>query len=200
VIVGGGAVGARKARALADLGAAVTVVAPEITEDLRELAEREIVTLVMAMFVPEHLDGAFLAFAATGEAAVNAAVVRSARDRGILVNTAGAGGDETMGAGDFTTMAAVRRGDLVIGITTGGAGPALSARLRREMEAWFGPEWAPYVSLLGEVRRAAKGRIADARQRAEALRRLAEADGVRAKIAAGDADGAREEALACLSR
>jgi hypothetical protein len=68
------------------------------------------------------------------------------------------------------------------------------------MEARFGPEWGPYVGLLGEMRRAAKGRIPNARKRAEALRRLAEADGVRAKIAAGNADGAREEALACLSR
>jgi precorrin-2 dehydrogenase/sirohydrochlorin ferrochelatase len=199
VIVGGGAVGTRKAHALAACGAAVIVIAHEITDALGELAAGDTVTLMMTAFAPEHLDGAFLAIAATDDASVNAAVVRAARARGVLVNAAGAGGDEA-GTGDFLTMATVRRGDLVVGITTGGAGPALATRLRQELEAQFGPEWAAYVALLGEIRQDAKARITDARARAEALRRLAATDGVRRKIAVGDTDGAREEALACLSR
>jgi precorrin-2 dehydrogenase/sirohydrochlorin ferrochelatase len=199
VVVGGGPVGARKAAALAECGAGVTVIAPEVSDSLRELAGHGTVTLLMTPFSPEHLDGAFLAIAATDDPAVNAAVLRAARERGVLVNAAADASDE-MGHGDFTTMATLRRGDLLVGITTGGAGPAVAARLRRELEARFGPEWAPYITLLGEMRQEAKARIGDARRRAEALRRLAEADEIRARIAAGDADGAREEAQACLSR
>jgi len=199
VVVGGGPVGTRKARALIECGAAVIVVAPEVTDDLRELAARHTVTLLMTAFTPEHLDGAFLAIAATDDDTVNAAVARAARERGVLVNAAGDAGEET-GYGDFTTMAVVRRGDLLIGITTGGAGPAVAARLQREMEERFGAEWGPYTALLGEMRREAKEKIADTQERTKALRRLAVADGVRARIAAGDADGAWEEARACLLR
>jgi precorrin-2 dehydrogenase/sirohydrochlorin ferrochelatase len=100
---------------------------------------------------------------------------------------------------DFMTMATIRRGDLLVAVTTGGAGPSLSARLRDELDARFGPEWEPYVSLLREMRERAKGTIPDSKRRAEALRRLAANDGIRQALAAGDPDSARQEALACLS-
>jgi precorrin-2 dehydrogenase/sirohydrochlorin ferrochelatase len=94
-------------------------------------------------------------------------------------------------------MATLRRGELLLAVTTGGAGPALSARLKRELEAQFGPEWAAYVSLLREVREAAYRQRADTA--AEALRRLAARDDVREKIAAGKTEAARQEAMSCLS-
>ena len=124
------------------------------------------------------------------------AVAAAGRARGLLVNLAAPGGGDE--AGDFVTMATVRRGDLLLALTTGGAGPAVTARLRRELEEKFGGEWGAYVALLREMREAVKKRYASPEDRAEALRRLAAADGVRAKIAAGDPDGARREALACL--
>lgn len=188
VVVGGGAVGERRARALIEAGAEVVVVAPEL---LHESGAAH----VAAPFHPDHLDGAFLVIAATDRPEVNAAVAAAARARGLPVSLAAPGGDED--SGDFVTMAAVRRGDLLIAVTTGGAGPALAARLRRDLEAQFGPEWEPYIDLLREMRDMAKRQFAG-EQRTTALRRLAASDAVRARLAAGDAEGARREALACL--
>ena len=230
VVVGGGPVGERKARALAEAGANVIVVAPTLTSArLAEDVEAGHVCHTAAAFAPEHLDGVFLAIAATDRPDVNAAVAQAARARGVLVNLAapveappapnsggagsgkpvalpvsgtprigGGGGLVADDFGDFVTMAAVRRGDLLVAITTGGAGPALAARLKRELEERFGPEWADFVTLLGSLRAEAKQTLPDETARTAALRRLAASDAVRERIACGDAPGARQLARELL--
>ena len=182
----------------------MTVVSPEACDDLRALAEAGSLAYLATPFAPELLErDTFLVVTAADNPEVNALVAQIAREKRILVNLAAPGEDEESGdssGGDFATMATVRRGDLLLALTTGGAGPALTARLRREMEATFGPEWAEYISLLAEMRREAKQRLGgDSAARVAALRRLAACEAVRERIAAGDIKGAREEAQACLS-
>lgn len=191
-VVGGGAVGRRRAEALLACGAEVLVVDPApvtVPEGAIHAAEP---------FAPDQLDGAFLVVAATSDPSVNAAVAQAARARGALVNLAAAGDD----AGDCIPMAAVRRGDLLVGVTTGGAGPAVAARLRRELEARFTESWTDYTALLAEVRCRAKASVADPEVRAARLRALAADETVFALLASGDAAAARrraEEVALCLS-
>lgn len=197
VVVGGGAVGARKARALSDAGADVLVIAPEAGDAVAAMAADGRVAYRSEPFSPDYLEGAFLVIAATDRPDVNQAVADAARAHGVLLNRAADG--EGTDTGDFATMAAVRRGDLLLSVTTGGAGPALATRLRQWLEEQIGPEWEPYVDLLGAVRAVAKREIADPEARARALRRLAADESVREMIAAGNTAGAWEEAIACLS-
>ncbi len=203
LVVGGGNVGTRRASSLVEAEAVVTVVAPEATGQIREWAAEGMLTFLAELFAPEHLDGAFLAIAATENPAVNAAVRDAAREKGVLLNLAAPATEaeeEESDLGDFATMATVRRGDLLLSVTTGGAGPALSARLRRELEARFGPEWGEYVALLGKMRQAAKAHIPDAKERTAALKRLAEDEGLFARVMGGDYGAAWEEGLECLLR
>ncbi len=195
VVVGGGSVGARKASALLAAGAAVTVVAPQVCPALRALAKDGSVTHIAEPFTPAHLEEAFLVIAATDRSDVNQAAADAARARGILLNLAADTADAE--DGDFATMATVRRGDLVLGVTTGGAGPALTARIRQDLEAQYGPHWERYVALLGVMRTIAKRDISDTEERARALRRLASSDTVRSCSADGSGD-AYEEAMKCL--
>ena len=203
LVVGGGNVGTRRASSLMEAGAAVTVVSPEATGQIREWAAEGMLTFLAESFTPEHLDGAFLVIAATENPAVNAAVRDAAREKGVLLNLAAPAevdDEDESDAGDFATMATVRRGDLLLSVTTGGAGPALSARLRRELEARFGPEWGEYVALLGKMREAAKAHIPDPKERAAALKRLAEDEGLFARVMGGDYGAAWEEGMECLLR
>src|SRR4051794_38596804 len=86
VIVGGGVVAGRKARGLIECGASrVRCVSPTFDAGIPDGVER-----IVARYEPRHLDGASLAFAATDDPAVNAAVVRDGRARGVLVNRADA--------------------------------------------------------------------------------------------------------------
>jgi len=204
VVVGGGTVGARKAQALLEAGAQVVVVAPEVTEAIAELAAQGRLEHCPKKFEASDLTGAFLVIAATDAPSVNAFVADVARASGVLLNLAApVATNETTGAesdsGDFVTMATVRRGELLLALTTGGAGPALSARLKRDLDAQFGPEWEPYVALLRDVRGEAYRRLATNTDAAAALRRIAARDDLREMIAAGDEQTARQEAMACLS-
>ncbi len=141
VVVGGGAVARRKVESLLRAGASVTVVAPDC------LPMPAAVTTVRAPFTDDHLTGAALAVAATDDPAVNTRVARAARDRGIWVNVV-----DDPDAGTFIVPAVVERGAFRIAVSTGGTSPALAARVRQRLEAEFGPEYADFVEILGELR------------------------------------------------
>ncbi len=179
VVVGGGRVALRKARALADAGARVTAVAPRF---LPEFADEAGVGCIEATYTCEHLDGAVLVIAATDDEAVNRRVAQDAEGAGVLVNVV-----DVPEQCDFIVPAQVRRGDLLIAITTGGAAPSLSRRLRDRLEDEFGPEWEDYLAQLRAVRERvlADGHPPEVRRRI--FERLTEPDIVEAARAGPDA-------------
>ena len=97
---------------------------------------------------PGDLDGVFLVIACTDNREVNAAVTREAQERGLLVLCA-----DDPERGQLRFAGAVRRGDLVLTVSTGGGSPTLAAVLRERLEAEFGPEWA---ELTADARRDAR--------------------------------------------
>jgi len=158
VVVGGGAVGMRKLTALRKAGAVVRVIDPQ-----PQLAVPPEVIHIAEPYRAEHLDGAALAFAcATPE--VNAQVVVDCRSRGVWVNSATAPTE-----GDLTLPAVVRRGELVLTVSTGGASPALARRIREKWETEFDALFAEWVGILAEVRTEVLAAIADEARRRELL-------------------------------
>lgn len=144
VVVGGGGVANRKARKLLQARAKVVVVSPEVKPELESVA----VEVRRRPYEKGDLEGAFLAFAATDRREVNAAVAREAHERGILVNVA----DEPS-EGSFALPSTLRRGQLQVAVSTGGASPKLAQRIRRELEDVFGYEWAGVIAALYKARR-----------------------------------------------
>lgn len=143
----GEGVAARKARRLVAAGARVTVVAPQLDAALAALADAGSVTHLQRRYLPGDLDGALLAFAASSDAQVNLAVAAEARERGVLTDVVDAPHE-----GSFTTPAVLERGDLLITVSTGGASPALSRRIIKDLEGQFGKEYAEAVAVLGALR------------------------------------------------
>jgi precorrin-2 dehydrogenase/sirohydrochlorin ferrochelatase len=148
VVVGGGAVAARKVRGLIVSGADVLVVAPEIGPELAALAEHDTIRVGRRAFEPSDLDGALLAFAATNDRAVNEAVVRAAQARGMIVNVA-----DDPAACDFTVPAVVRRRDVTLAVSTGGRSPAFARFLREQLQAWLTDARCALLDLAAELRR-----------------------------------------------
>ena len=134
----------RKARKLLQAGAEVVVVSSEMRPELLGMN----VEAYKRAYEYGDLEGAELAFAATDSREVNAAVAREARERGVRVNVA-----DRPSEGDFAVPATLRRGGLQVAVSTGGASPALARRIRTELEAVFGPEWAGVVEELEAARR-----------------------------------------------
>jgi siroheme synthase-like protein len=147
LVVGGGSVATEKVAGLLDCDAAVTVVAPAIDAELRELP----VTLVERRFEPADVDGRLLVIAATDDRSVNEAVSRAAAARNILCNVA-----DDPELCSFILPAIVRQDPIVVGVSTGGASPALAQRLRRDIGELVGPEHAQLARRLESLRPWAK--------------------------------------------
>jgi uroporphyrin-III C-methyltransferase/precorrin-2 dehydrogenase/sirohydrochlorin ferrochelatase len=147
LVVGAGPVAEGKVNGLLSAGAAVTVVAPTATSEIKRLAADGALIWRERRFLPQDLDGAALVIAAVPRE-VAAAVYEEARRRGILCNSV----DDPDNC-DFYYPAVVNRGDLQIAISTAGRSPALAQRLRIELERRFGPEYAEWIRELGDARR-----------------------------------------------
>jgi len=147
LVVGGGAVGERKVADLMAAGARVTVVSRTLTPELAALADRGEIRYLPEDFSAAQVEGMALVMAATDDPEVNAQVSAAAQARAIWVNVA----DDPEYC-TFIVPAQVRRGELTLAISTGGASPALASQLRQEFQQYLGPEYGPYLDLLQRVR------------------------------------------------
>jgi len=146
LVVGGGGVGARKAKGLLAAGARVTVVSPELTPELQALTP-DPVRWRQRGYRPEDLDGMFLVFGATDDEALNRRIYADAGERNVLCNIA-----DRPEVCSFILPSVVRRGDLLIAISTSGKSPAFAKKLRKDLERQYGEGYARFLRLMGAIR------------------------------------------------
>lgn len=179
VVVGGGGVAWRKAKSLLACGARVTVVSPEVVHPLAALARRGRITWCRRRFRGSDLNRAFLVIAATDDQGVNRAVSARARARRRLVNVV-----DQPALCTFILPSVMSRGALTMAISTGGASPALSKWLRRDLAARYGA-WAPRLLERMRARRApVHAQTASPRQRKRRLEAVLRQELRRAGVAA----------------
>src|SRR5581483_10147284 len=142
VVVGGGAVAEGKVPPLVAAGARVTVIAPALTPALAAQQRAGRFTHLARAYRPGDLAGAFLVIGATGDPEVNRAVHAEATERGALINVV----DDPPHCG-FILPSVLRRGDLVVAVSTSGSAPALAVRLRERLERELGDEYARFLEL-----------------------------------------------------
>jgi uroporphyrin-III C-methyltransferase / precorrin-2 dehydrogenase / sirohydrochlorin ferrochelatase len=143
LVVGGGPVAAGKLRALLDAGADVTVVAPEIGDEVRSAW----VTIVNRAFVPSDLDGVAFVVAAAPPS-VNHEVAEAAHARGLFVNAV----DDVDSASAYAG-AIVRRAGVTLAISTDGAAPALAGLLREALEAVLPDDLEAWMTCARDARK-----------------------------------------------
>lgn len=149
LVVGGGRVATRKVARLLDSGASVRVVSPEVSPELEAIAARtDRLELSLRPFDPSDLDGIQLVFTATGVESVEQIVHDEGDRRGVWVNAA----DDPERC-SFLMPATLERGSLQVAVSTGGESPVLAGRVRDEIDAALGPEYADAVAILGRLRR-----------------------------------------------
>jgi uroporphyrin-III C-methyltransferase/precorrin-2 dehydrogenase/sirohydrochlorin ferrochelatase len=168
LVVGGGSIAASKIPSLLQAGANVTVVAPELNDQLARQARKHAFTWLARAFCPDDLDNKFLVVAATSLPGVNAAVFEEAERRQILCNAV-----DDIDHCHFYYGAIVQRGDLQIAISTNGKSPALAQRLRKELEQQFGPEYSAWLDDLGATRERLRAQSCDPESTKQELHHLA---------------------------
>jgi precorrin-2 dehydrogenase / sirohydrochlorin ferrochelatase len=153
IIIGGGAVAERKIEGLLTAGAEITLVSPETSEGLQLLLAQRSIKHLPRKYENGDLAGYALAFVATDDRATAAAVFSEARAAGVWLNCA-----DVPSCCDFILPAVIRRGELAVAISSGGASPAATRVIREELESYLTQEFAQLVQTASEVR-------ADLRQR-----------------------------------
>jgi precorrin-2 dehydrogenase / sirohydrochlorin ferrochelatase len=191
VVIGGGGVAERKVRTLLDAGAKVRVVSSDVTEGIRRRADSGDIELVERRYERGDLAGAAAAVAATDDEEVNRGVFAEATESGIPVNVV-----DNVSLCTFIAPSIVRRGDLVVAISTGGNAPALAVRIRERLEREFGEEYERFLALMGELRESVTV-PGDQDARAKAWYRVVDSD-VMDLVRAGEIDRARKRATELL--
>lgn len=148
VVIGGGSIAAQKVEGLLQAGADVTVISPKLSPELQRLVTAGRLAHVARNYQNGDLQGFALAFVATDDRSVNAEVTAEAREYRVLVNAV----DDPPNC-DFIMPSIVRKGDIIVAISTSGGSPAMARKLREQMEEFFSEEDAELLALASEVRK-----------------------------------------------
>lgn len=171
LVVGGGAVARRKIEALLEAGAEVSVVAPQVVPELDEWVRFGRVQQRATAFDPAQLADAYLVIAASDNGAVNRAVAAAAAARGVFANVV-----DDAALSSVHIPARVRRGRLQIAISSGGAAPVLTRRLRERLDTELDDSLETLVDLLAHERSRIRRRFPRPGQRRRFFERLLDGD------------------------
>ncbi len=171
LVVGGGPVAERKALSLLEAGADVTIVSPDLTSKLQELSRSGKISHRRKTFDEQDLSGSFIVIAATDSPEVNARVARACKSRHILVNVVAPPEESS-----FIVPSVVERGELLMAVSTSGASPALSKKIRQELESRYGPEFDLFLRAFTAIRRRILDEVADEQKRRTIFQAIVDSD------------------------
>jgi len=167
LVVGGGPIAERKVDSLLQAEAAVTLVAPDLTAHLKQLAAAGSIRTERRKFEEADLENVLLVISATDDVETQERVAALARAHGILINT-----DDQPRLCDFIVPAVVRHGDVIAAISTSGKSPALAAALKSKIESVVTKDAARAASILGAIRNEVHARFTDPARRKDAFERI----------------------------
>ncbi|MFC2947364.1 NAD(P)-binding protein [Virgibacillus sediminis] len=150
VIVGGGRVAERRAATLLAGGAFVTVISPHLSNGLQREWEKGQILWKQKLFEATDIYDAFIVIVATDNPKVNESVINAASPN-MLVNAAGEAEQ-----GNVVFPSFFRRGKLSISVSTNGASPQLSAKIKKDLQGIYSENYEGYLDFLAESRKLIK--------------------------------------------
>ena len=164
-IIGGGKVAYRKATNFLDFGKKVTVVSKEFVDEFK-MIENEI-EIIHDEYDEKYIKDDFVVVAATNNKEVNHKIGIYCRQYNKLVNVV-----DDKDLSNFTVPSFVKRGDLLLSVSTGGKSPSLSSKIRKDLEEVYDDSYEEYVKLLGEARDNIIENTSDIKERRKKLKEL----------------------------
>jgi len=135
IIIGGGKVAQRKLAGLLHAGAQITIVSPEITDTIREYCQSGKVIWKQKSFTRDDLEKMFLVIAATNDPKMNKDVKRFVSTHQLLLMV------DDPEESDFILPAVMNRGRLTLTVSTSGASPTLTKKIKEDLAQQYGPEY-----------------------------------------------------------
>lgn len=167
LVVGGGGVAARRVPPLLEAGALLTLIAPQIDEALSDLVTVGRIVYWGRAYAVGDARGYALVLAATGVAGVDAQVARDASTGEGLICVAG-----RPALGNCQFMASIHRGPLLVGVQTGGAAPAVSGAIRRQLDASLPEDLGEVIEQIGSLRATLRQNVPNSQERARRWARV----------------------------
>ena len=143
-IIGGGEVAYRKCKNFLEFGKNITVVSPEYIDKFKLLDNIE---LIYDIYKEEYIKDSFIVVAATNNKEINESIGIYCRNCGKLVNVV-----DNIEISNYIVPSSLKRGDLLISISTGGKSPSLSSKIKKELEKKYDDTYEEYINILGEIR------------------------------------------------
>lgn len=160
LVVGAGEIAARKVRQLRKAEASVTVIAPDICDELQGLVDNKEIQYIAERFSEEILHDKMLVIAATNDEEVNRQVSELAKAQNIPVNVV-----DNPGLCSFIMPSIVDRDPVQIAISTGGASPVLARLLRARLETLIPASYGRLAQLIGKFRQHVRQRYPKMQER-----------------------------------
>lgn len=167
IVIGGGCVAERKVKTLLKYGAKVTLISPEINENLKKLADQGKIRFIQRKYRKSDIKDAFVVVAATSDTSVNSKIAKDAK---FLVNIVDKSTTESDGV-FYIVPAIFQNNELTIAVST--EFPALSKLLRDEIAKNYGKEFASFLKYLKKIRKEIQQRIANHKERQRIFREIA---------------------------
>ena len=155
VVVGGGAVAERKVESLLNAGGMVTVVSPNLTDQLSHLAKESEITYVNREYQADDIREAFLVVAATDNSKVNQAIAELANKTNTMVNVV-----DASHLSNFIVPSVLDRSPVTVAVSTGGASPVLARQLRMKLESMIPSSCGELAGITEEYREKVKQKFA----------------------------------------
>ncbi|MEG0181715.1 MAG: bifunctional precorrin-2 dehydrogenase/sirohydrochlorin ferrochelatase [Peptostreptococcaceae bacterium] len=144
-IIGGGKIAYRKAKNFINFGYKVNVVSLEFIDEFESIKDK--VNFIIDEYDEKYIKDSFVVVAATNNKEINEKIGIFCREKDKLVNVV----DNTE-LSNFIVPSCVKRGDLIIGVSTSGKSPSLAAKIKRDLELAYDDSYIEYIDLLGELR------------------------------------------------
>lgn len=195
LVIGGGNVAERKISGLLEAGADVTVISPQLGKKLEVWECLGRVALLKREYESGDVKGCYvLVFAATNIASVNEKVYEEASSQGIWVNVA-----DHLELSSFILPSVVRRGKLMLSVSTGGASPTVARRIASELDETYGAEYELYIEFLSDLRLKVQSWVEDKDIRQQMFKQMLNWD-ILALIRGGAFDSWKIELLEALEQ
>lgn len=147
LVVGGGSVASRKIETLLEYGAVVNVVSRELSPEIKDYVDTGKVRYLGEEFSMVFLKDKFLVIAATDDAGLNRRISQVADEKGMLINAVDQPADC-----NFIVPSIIKKGDLIVAVSTSGKSPALAKKIRKQLTDYFGDEYALFLRIMGKIR------------------------------------------------
>ena len=154
LVVGGGAVAARKVETLLEAGAMVRLVSPELHGDLQAVVDAGEIEWVAQPFSADQLGNPILVYAATNNAAVNQDIAAAAQQQNIPVNVV-----DAPDTGSFITPSVIDRSPILAAVATGGSSPVLTRLIRARLESLIPSGYGRLAEFAAKFRKRVQERL-----------------------------------------